>query len=270
MKENLNRRELIENIKAKRSFLCVGLDTEIEKLPGHLPRNCQGIVEFNTEIINATAHYCVAYKINTAFYEQYGAEGWLAMKQTLEAIPPGFLVIADAKRGDIGNTSTMYARAFFGQMNFDAITVSPYMGRDSVEPFLQFKDKFVIVLGLTSNSGSSDFQNLKTDGKKLYQEVISTASTWGTAENMMFVVGATKAEMFADIRKIIPDHFLLVPGVGAQGGDLDAVVKYGMNEGVGLLVNSSRGIIYASSGPGFAKAAAAAASDLQKQMAAYL
>jgi orotidine-5'-phosphate decarboxylase len=266
----MNRFELIENIKAKRSFLSVGLDTEMEKLPGHLPRNCQGVVEFNTAIINATAHYCVAYKINTAFYEQYGAEGWLAMKLTLEAIPPGFLIIADAKRGDIGNTSTLYARAFFGQMNFDAITVSPYMGRDSVEPFLQFKDKFVIVLGLTSNSGSKDFQNLITGEKKLYEVVISAASKWGTLDNMMFVAGATKASMFADIRKIIPDHFLLVPGIGAQGGNLDAVVKYGMNDNVGLLVNSSRGIIYSSSGYGYAKAAAAAASDLQKQMAAYL
>lgn len=267
----MQKSELINQIRQKKSFLCVGLDTEISKLPVTIEKNCKGIVAFNKAIIDATAPYCVAYKINTAFYEQYGQEGWQAMEETLDYIPKGFFTIADAKRGDIGNTSLMYARAFLETLDYDSITVSPYMGRDSVEPFLAVKDKFVIVLGLTSNSGSEDLQMVKMeDGRFLYEHTIEKISTWGTDENTMVVAGATKATMLKTIRKYVPKHFLLVPGVGAQGGSLADVVENGMIEDIGLLVNSSRGIIFASNGPDFAAAAAKQALILQQQMAEYL
>lgn len=267
----MQKSELINQIRQKKSFLCVGLDTEIGKLPSTIEKSCQGMVAFNKAIIDATAPYCVAYKINTAFYEQYGQAGWQAMEETLDYIPKGFFTIADAKRGDIGNTSLMYARAFLENLNFDSITVSPYMGADSVEPFLAVKNKFVIVLGLTSNSGSQDLQMVKMhDGRHLYEHTIEKISEWGNDENTMIVTGATKASMLKTIRKYVPNHFLLVPGVGAQGGSLAEVVENGMNADVGLLVNSSRGIIFASSGADYASAAAQQAKLLQQEMAVYL
>lgn len=241
------------------------------KLPKSLPANGEGLLEFNRNIIEATLPYSSAYKINTAFYEQYGAKGWDWMEQSLAAIPDAVFRIADAKRGDIGNTSTMYARAFFDTLNFDAVTVAPYMGEDSLRPFLEFKNKWIICLALTSNPGHADFQKLDTgNDKKVYESVIETVCKWGNPDNLMFVVGATRAEDVAHIRKMVPDHFLLVPGVGAQGGSLEEVSKNGLNADCGLLVNSSRGIIYASSGEDYAIAAASEAQKLQQQMAALL
>jgi orotidine-5'-phosphate decarboxylase len=261
--------QLIRQIQAKKSYLCVGLDSDIDKLPSHLPKTTDSILAFNRDIIDATCDSAVAYKINTAFYEQYGAAGWNIMEKTLEMIPDNCFTIADAKRGDIGNTGKMYAKAFLQNMSFDSITVSPYMGQDSVEPFLT-SGKVVIVLGLTSNSGSSDFQLKQTGVGALYELVIKTAATWGNPDNMMFVVGATQAEKLKEIRAIVPHHFLLIPGVGSQGGSLDEVSQYGLNTTCGLLVNSSRGIIYKSSGPDFVEAASIEAKSLQLQMSTYL
>lgn len=265
----MNISELISQIQAKKSYLCVGLDTDIEKLPNHLAKNTESIVQFNKAIIEATHEHAVSYKINTAFYEQYGAKGWDIMEETLSLIPKECFTIADAKRGDIGNTGKMYAKAFLQNMNFDSITVSPYMGRDSVEPFLEY-NKVAIVLGLTSNKGSLDVQHLQTPEGPVYEQVIKRVASWGTPSNMMFVVGATQAEKINAIRNIIPNHFLLVPGVGSQGGSLDDVSKNGLNTNCGLLVNSSRGIIYASSGEDFAEVAGQEAKKLQTQMNAYL
>ena len=242
----MNRSELIAQIKAKKSFLCVGLDTDINRIPKHLLDAEDPIFEFNKQIIDATKDLCVAYKPNLAFYESMGVKGWEALQKTLNYIPNNIFTIADAKRGDIGNTSAMYAKAFFENLNFDSITVAPYMGKDSVSPFFISEGKWVILLALTSNEGGKDFQLIESNGKALYKEVLETSSQWGTNSNMMFVVGATRANWLADIRKTIPNHFLLVPGVGAQGGNLQDVCKYGMTKDVGLLVNSSRKIIYAS------------------------
>ncbi len=250
------RENLIRQIKQKGTCLCVGLDTDAAKLPLNLKGKPNAILEFNKQIIEATANLCVAYKINTAFYECLGAPGWEIMEETLSYIPKGIFTIADAKRGDIGNTSERYAKAFFERLNFDAITVSPYMGGDSVKPFLEFKNKVTIVLALTSNVGSADFEQLKTGDKYLYEQVLSTSQQWGTIENMMYVVGATKAEALMTIREIVPHHFLLIPGVGAQGGNLQDVLKYGaIKDEVGLLINSSRQILYASNGEDFAEKA---------------
>jgi len=266
----LNRQQLIEEIKKKESFLCVGLDTELSKIPPHLLIEDDPIYRFNKAIIEATSSYAVAYKINLAFYEQYGTAGWESMEKTLEAIPKNCFTIADAKRGDIGNTSKMYAKAFFETYNYDSITVSPYMGSDSVKPFLEYKDKFTIVLGLTSNAGSIDFQMLDTPEGKVYEIVLKKIADWGTPDNLMFVIGATKAEKFVEIRKLLPHHFLLVPGVGAQGGDLEGVAMNGMINDCGLLVNSSRGIIYASNGLDFKEIAAQEAQKMQIEMKQYL
>ena len=263
----MTRAELIAQIKAKKSFLCVGLDTDLNRIPKHLLDTEDPIFEFNKQIIDATKDYCVAYKPNLAFYESLGINGWKSLQRTLDYIPKDIFTIADAKRGDIGNTSSMYAKAFFENMNFDSVTVAPYMGEDSVKPFLTYDNKWVILLALTSNEGGKDFQLIESQkGKALYQQVLETSSEWGTTSNMMYVVGATRAEGLKEIRKIIPDHFLLVPGVGAQGGSLAEVAKYGMNKDCGLLVNSSRGIIYASSGEEFADSAANQAKILQKEM----
>ena len=262
----MNRSELIAQIKAKKSFLCVGLDTDINRIPKHLLDAEDPIFEFNKQIIDATKDLCVAYKPNLAFYESMGVKGWEALQKTLNYIPNNIFTIADAKRGDIGNTSAMYAKAFFENLNFDSITVAPYMGKDSVSPFFISEGKWVILLALTSNEGGKDFQLIESNGKALYKEVLETSSQWGTNSNMMFVVGATRANWLADIRKTIPNHFLLVPGVGAQGGNLQDVCKYGMTDNVGLLINSSRGIIYASQNGDFAQAAAAKAKELQLQM----
>jgi len=261
--------ELFNQIKNKKSFLCVGLDTDIQKIPKFLLKTDDPLFEFNKQIIDATQQYAVAYKPNIAFYESLGAEGWNSLKKTVKHIRnnyPDLLLIADAKRGDIGNTASMYARAFFETMNFDVITVAPYMGEDSVTPFLSYSDKWVILLALTSNSGASDFQMMDINGNNLFEHVIKKSLEWGNKENMMYVVGATKAEMFATIRKIIPDHFLLVPGIGAQGGSLSEVAKNGMNSHCGLLVNSSRQIIYASPGEDFAEKAGVAAKETQQEM----
>ena len=266
----MNRQHIIEQIKRKRSFLCVGLDSESSKIPAHLLSEPEPLYAFNKAIIEATADRAVAYKINMAFYEQYGLKGWEIMEKTLQAIPESCFVIADAKRGDIGNTGKMYAKAFFETYNYDAITVSPYMGQDSIQPFLDYKDKFTIVLGLTSNAGSSDFQMLETPEGKLYQSVISKTMEWGTIDNLMFVIGATKAEKFKEIRQIVPDHFLLVPGIGAQGGNLEEVALNGMNNDCGLLVNASRSIIYASQGHDFQEAAAREALAIQQDMEKHL
>lgn len=267
----MNRKELIAEIEAKESFLCVGLDTDLSRIPVHLLIEEDPVFEFNKAIIDATKDFAVAYKPNLAFYEAMGISGWISLQKTLEYIPENCFTIADAKRGDIGNTASMYAQTFFEQYEFDSVTVAPYMGSDSVLPFLEFTDKWTILLGLTSNVGAFDFQLVEDNaGKELYERVIAKASEWGTKENLMFVVGATKAEYFARIRKIVPEHFLLVPGVGAQGGSLEEVAKYGMNKDCGLLVNSSRGIIYASNGEDFKKAARSEASKIQKQMAELL
>jgi orotidine-5'-phosphate decarboxylase len=267
----MTRQQLFEQIKKKQSYLCVGLDTDLEKIPKYLLKLPDPIFEFNKQIIDATKDFCVAYKPNTAFYEALGVKGWESLQKTLEYIPKECFTIADAKRGDIGNTSTLYAKAFFQQMDFDALTVAPYMGEDSVKPFLEFDGKWVILLVHTSNPGSQDFQLLETqDGKYLYQEVIFASQRWATPEKMMYVVGATHADKIGAIRALAPDHFFLMPGVGAQGGNLEDVSKVGMNAECGLLVNSSRAIIYASNGEDFAQAASRAAKDMQKEMSEYL
>ena len=294
----MTRKQLIEQIKQKRSYLCVGLDTDITKIPRHLQAHPDAVFEFNRQIIDATKDLCVSYKLNTAFYEAMGLKGWEAMERTVNYIPQEHFIIADAKRGDIGNTSSQYARAFFETLNFDAITVAPYMGEDSVKPFLEFENKWAIVLGLTSNPGSKDFEQLKVVGQAtnnsdeatnngdeatnngnkagnteagyLYESVLEKVSAWGNPGNLMFVVGATKASDLAGIRRIIPDHFLLVPGVGFQGGSLKEVSQYGMNADCGLLVNASRAIIYASEKEDFAAEARAIAQQYQAEMAGYL
>ncbi|MBQ3354882.1 MAG: orotidine-5'-phosphate decarboxylase [Bacteroidales bacterium] len=269
----MNKQQLIEQIHQKKSFLCVGLDTDINKIPQDLLALEDPVFEFNKQIINKTAEFAVAYKPNTAFYEVYGAKGWQSLERTIQYIKvnfPDIFIIADAKRGDIGNTSANYAKAFFNTLNADALTVAPYMGKDSVEPFLGFEDKWVILLALTSNKGSQDFQYLNVGERMLHQQVLQTATTWASSEKMMFVVGATHPEELGEIRKMLPDYFFLVPGVGAQGGDLQTVAKYGLNKECGLVVNSSRGIIYASNGFDFADRAAEEAQKLQQQMAALL
>lgn len=274
----MTREELFENIKKKQSFLCVGLDTDVNKIPEYLFDNegdLDPIFEFNKQIIDATADLCVAYKPNLAFYESLGLQGWDVLERTVDYIRqnyPDQFIIADAKRGDIGNTSAMYARTFFGNMDFDSVTVAPYMGEDSVSPFMSYEGKWVTLLALTSNKGAFDFQFMKDEenGERLFEKVLKTSLKWGNADNMMYVVGATKAEMLSDIRAIIPDHFLLVPGVGAQGGSLAEVVKYGMNDNCGLLVNSSRAIIYAANDESFASAARTEAMKVQKEMAEHL
>lgn len=270
----MTRQELIQNIKAKRSFLCVGLDTDLKKVPAHLLNEEDPIFAFNKAIIDATAAYCVAYKPNLAFYEAFGVKGLMAFEKTVTYIKenyPDQFIIADAKRGDIGNTSAMYARTFFEEYNLDSVTVAPYMGEDSVTPFLGYEGKWVILLALTSNKGSHDFQLTEsTDGEKLFQKVLRKSQEWAGNDQMMYVVGATQGQAFEEIRKIVPDHFLLVPGVGAQGGSLSEVCKYGMTQECCLLVNSSRAIIYADNSENFAKAAAEAAKAVQQEMAAEL
>jgi len=261
--------QLIDQIQKKKSFLCIGLDVDLNKIPQHVLKEDDPIFAFNKAIIDATHHLCVAYKPNTAFYEAYGLKGWKALEKTINYLNenhPEIFTIADAKRGDIGNTSTMYAKAFLEDFAFDSVTVAPYMGKDSVEPFLAFEDKHTILLALTSNQGAFDFQTKTVNGKELYKQVLETSKTWKNSGNLMYVVGATKAEYLADIRQIIPNSFLLVPGVGAQGGNLQDVCKYGMNNQIGLLINSSRGIIYASNKEDFASAAALNAEKLQKEM----
>lgn len=268
----MTKQELFENIQRKKSFLCVGLDTDVNKIPEHLfDESDDAIFAFNKAIIDATADLCVAYKPNLAFYESLGLEGWEILERTVEYIRenyPDQFIIADAKRGDIGNTSAMYARTFFGNMEFDSVTVAPYMGEDSVTPFLTYEGKWVTLLALTSNKGAYDFQLMKDEetGERLFEKVLRTSLNWGTDENMMYVVGATKAEMLTEVRAIVPEHFLLVPGVGAQGGSLAEVAKYGMNSTCGLLVNSSRQIIYASEGPDYAKTARLEAEKVQMEM----
>jgi len=266
----LKRSELISNIKAKKSFLCVGLDSDINKIPKHLLDFEDPVLEFNRQIIDATKDFCVSYKINTAFYEANAYKGWRTMEKTLELIPSNIFSIADAKRGDIGNTSNMYADAFFKTLNFDAITLAPYMGMDSIKPFFNYEGKWGIVLALTSNPGSKDFEQQKIADSFLYEEVIRKTTKLAGPDKLMFVVGATKASDLLSIRKIAPDNFLLVPGVGAQGGSLEDVVKYGMNEDVGLLINASRSIIFAGSDKDFAQKASAAAEEMAKEMAAFL
>jgi orotidine-5'-phosphate decarboxylase len=263
----MNREQLIAQIKAKKSMLCVGLDTDMDKLPDGVERSMKGMVEFNRNIIEATHQYAVAYKVNTAFYEQYGSEGWACMEETLNLIPKDCFTIADAKRGDIGNTSSMYARAFFKRLNFDSITVAPYMGEDSLSPFFAFEGKWVICLGLTSNAGSKDFQILEADGQKIYQHVMSKVSQWGNPENLMFVTGATKASDLKQLRESFPKHFFLVPGVGAQGGTVHDVCEAAMCDFGGLLINASRSILYASSGTDYIEKAEAEAKSLQIQCA---
>lgn len=260
---------LVGQIRKKESFLCIGLDTDLDKVPKYLLQEEDPIFAFNKAIIDATHHLCVAYKPNTAFYEAYGIKGWQALERTINYLNinyPEIFTIADAKRGDIGNTSTRYAKAFFEDLGFDSVTIAPYMGRDSVEPFLAFKDKHTILLALTSNMGAFDFQTKMVDGKELYKQVLEISKTYENSENLMYVVGATKATFLTEIRNIIPDSFLLVPGVGAQGGSLSEVCKYGMSDNVGLLVNSSRGIIYASDKENFAQASAEKAKELQQAM----
>ena len=270
----MNRQELIQQIKEKLSFLCVGLDTDLKKVPQHLLAEEDPIFAFNKAIIDATAPYCVSYKPNLAFYEAFGVKGLVAFEKTIKYLKqnyPNHFIIADAKRGDIGNTSAMYARTFFEEYDVDSLTVAPYMGEDSVTPFLGYEGKWVILLALTSNKGSHDFQLTESsDGERLFEIVLKKSQEWATDEQMMYVVGATQGQMFEDIRKIVPNHFLLVPGVGAQGGSLEEVCKYGMTKDCGLLVNSSRGIIYASNGEDFAEVAGQKARELQEQMAAEL
>ena len=266
----MTKQQLFEQIQKKRSFLCVGLDSSLDKIPKHLLKYENPILEFNKQIIDATKDLCVAYKPNTAFYECYGKKGWETLIETWKYIPQDIFSIADAKRGDIGNTSAMYAETFFNaassDMSFDSVTVAPYMGSDSVTPFLTFKDKWVILLALTSNAGHADFQLQEIGEDKLFEKVLKTSQTWATDEQMMYVVGATRGAAFDDVRKLAPNHFLLVPGVGAQGGDLNEVCKYGLNSQCGLLINSSRGIIYASDGEDFAEKAREEALKLQKEM----
>ena len=270
----MTRQELIDNIRRKQSFLCVGLDTDLKKIPQHLLKEEDPIFTFNKAIIDATAPYCVAYKPNLAVYECFGLEGWKAFEKTIDYIKtryPDQFIIADAKRGDIGNTSAMYARCFFEETGVDSLTVAPYMGEDSITPFLQYEGKWVILLALTSNKGSHDFQlTADAKGERLFEKVLRTSQQWGNADQLMYVVGATQGKLFEDIRRIVPEHFLLVPGIGAQGGSLEDVCKYGMNKDCGLLVNSSRAIIYADSSEQFAQAARCAAQDVQQQMAKIL
>ena len=271
---NMNRQQLINEIFTKKSFLCVGLDTDINKIPEHLKKEEDPIFAFNKAIIDATAPYCVAYKPNLAFYECYGLKGMIAFEKTIKYLKenhPNHFIIADAKRGDIGNTSKMYAQTFFEEYNLDSVTVAPYMGEDSVKPFLEYDGKWVILLALTSNKGSHDFQLTEDkQGERLFEKVLKKSQEWGTTENLMYVVGATQGKMFEDIRRIAPNHFLLVPGVGAQGGSLQEVCKYGMTKDCGLLVNSSRGIIYASKDEDFAEIAGQKAKELQLEMASEL
>ncbi len=267
----MNKEELIHQIRLKRSFLCVGLDTDIEKIPPHLLSLDDPIFEFNKQIIDATKQFCVAYKPNIAFYESIGDAGWKSLEKTFNYIPKDILTIADAKRGDIGNTCDMYARSMFKNMNADAITLSPYMGYDSISPFLRYENKWSIILALTSNTGSSDFQLMRdNDNKRLFEIVLEKSKVWGTDRNIMYVVGATRPDELLRIRNIVPDHFLLVPGVGAQGGDLSKIAEYGMNEICGLLINSSRGIIYASSDLDFAERAGHESEKIQLEMDALL
>lgn len=265
----MTTQQLIEQIKIKKSFLCIGLDVDLNKIPKHLLEFEDPIFEFNKAIIDATHDVCVSYKPNTAFYEAYGLKGWQSLEKTINYINekhPEIFTIADAKRGDIGNTSTMYAKAFLEDLNFDSVTVAPYMGKDSVEPFLAFENKHTILLALTSNEGAFDFQTLEVNGKEMYKQVLETSKHWKNSQNLMYVVGATKAEYFTEIRKIVPNSFLLVPGVGAQGGNLYDVCSYGMNDDIGLLINSSRGIIYASNKEDFAQKARVEALKLQQEM----
>ncbi len=283
----MNRSQLIQQIRNKKSYLCIGLDTDSTKLPKHLLDKADPVFEFNKAIIDATKDFCVSYKINTAFYESQGMKGWESMEKTLYYIPETHLKIADAKRGDIGNTSSQYAKTFFEVFPFDAITVAPYMGEDSVRPFLEYENKWTIVLGLTSNTGGNDFQQLLVTGqfqdqtmvphitqgnteKRLYEKVLEKVASWGTPDNLMFVIGATRASELENIRSIIPEHFLLVPGVGAQGGSIEAVSKYGMNNDYGLLVNASRAIIYASTGTDFANVASSIAEGYRNEMSIFL
>jgi orotidine-5'-phosphate decarboxylase len=267
----MTRAELVQEIKKKQSFLCVGLDTDLNKIPKHLLELDDPIFEFNKAIIDATKDFCVAYKPNIAFYESLGERGWESLRKTLEYIPANIFTIADAKRGDIGNTSNLYAKAFFETSNFDSITVAPYMGEDSVTPFLAYDSRWVILLALTSNKGALDFQQeVLASGEKVFEKVLQVSSQWGTPNNMMYVVGATRGEEIGEVRKQVPNHFFLVPGVGAQGGSLDDVVKFGMIEDCGLLVNSSRGIIYASNKNNFAEIAGLEAKKIQTEMAVHL
>lgn len=265
----MTTQQLVKEINKKKSFLCIGLDVDLNRIPQHLLKEEDPIFEFNKAIIDATHHLCVAYKPNTAFYEAYGLKGWKALEKTINYLNnnyPDLFTIADAKRGDIGNTSSMYAKAFFEDLGFDSVTVAPYMGKDSVEPFLAFKNKHTILLALTSNEGAYDFQTKSIEGVELYKTVLETSKSWNNSENLMYVVGATKAEFLADIRRIIPDSFLLVPGVGAQGGSLEDVCKYGITKNIGLLINSSRSIIYASNKENFASEARLKALQLQTEM----
>lgn len=266
----MNKQQLFENIKRKKSFLCVGLDTDIKKIPRHLMEKEDPVFSFNKAVIDSTSSYCIAYKPNLAFYESMGVKGWMAFEKTVRYVRdkyPDQFIIADAKRGDIGNTSAMYARSFFEELDMDAVTVAPYMGEDSVTPFLTYEGKWVILLALTSNKGSHDFQFTEgKDGERLFERVLRKSQEWANDENMMYVVGATQGRMFEDIRKIVPDHFLLVPGIGAQGGSLEDVCKYGMNSRCGLIVNSSRAIIYADNGEDFANAAGEEAHKMQLLM----
>ncbi len=269
----MTTQQLIEQIRLKKSFLCIGLDVDLTKIPNHILELDDPIFEFNKAIIDATHDLCVSYKPNTAFYEACGIKGWKSLQKTIDYINqnyPEMFTIADAKRGDIGNTSTMYAKAFLKDLNFDSVTVAPYMGKDSVEPFLAFENKHTILLALTSNEGAFDFQTKSVNGTELYKTVIETSKTWNNSENLMYVVGATKAEYFTEIRKLVPNSFLLVPGVGAQGGSLNEVCRFGMNDNVGLLINSSRGIIYASNGTDFAEKAREEALKMQGEMAEIL
>jgi len=265
---------LFDHISSKKSYLCVGLDTDIRKIPSHLLKEADPVFAFNKQIIDATVDYCVSYKPNIAFYEAMGGKGWESLQKTMEYIPGSHFTIADAKRGDIGNTSGLYARTFFDPsssgLDFDSVTVAPYMGSDSVLPFLEFENKWVILLALTSNSGGSDFQRIESDGKPLYEYVLRKSQEWAGADRMMYVVGATQAKDLAHIRTIVPEHFLLVPGVGAQGGNLEEVSKYGMNSRCGLLINASRSIIYAGNGTDFAQEAGKEAKAIQQEMAVYL
>lgn len=267
----MTREQLIAEIKRKKSFLCVGLDTDINKIPKHLLDTEDPIFEFNKTIIDSTKDFCVAYKPNIAFYESMGERGWESLRKTLDYIPENIFTIADAKRGDIGNTSNLYARAFFENSNFDSVTVAPYMGEDSVTPFLAYDGKWVILLALTSNKGALDFQQqVLTSGEKVFEKVLNVSSTWGSTENLMYVVGATRGEDIGEVRKVVPNHFFLVPGVGAQGGSLSDVVEFGMTKDCGLLVNSSRGIIYAGNDENFGDRAAEESKKIQEEMEAHL
>lgn len=266
----MNRKELIEQIKRKKSYLCVGLDTDLKKVPEKFHKESDPIFAFNKSIIEQTKDYCVAYKLNLAFYESLGHKGWISLEKTMELIPNDIFTIADAKRGDIGNTSKQYAKTFFETYDFDSITVSPYMGEDSIKPFLEFDNKWVIILGLTSNKGSNDFQMLKTDEGYLYERVLKTASSWGNPSNIMFVIGATHPEAFAHVRTIIPDNFMLIPGVGAQGGDLDQISNHALNQDIGALVNVSRAVIYPEGVGEFEELVKAKAMAYQKDMAKYI